>query len=117
MKKSLKILVSAAIASFLIGGILPVFADSDAQLKLGKEVFTKKDSKNNACSTCHPKGGTNDSIVDGKKVPNLKKTVGKMSTEKIDEDVRKQAKLRSDLKFTEEELAALVKFVEKLGGK
>lgn len=113
--KKFRILVSVAVVACVVGGALPSFAADDATLKLGKEVFKRKDDKKSSCNTCHPKGETNDAIVEGKKVPNLKKTVAKMSSEKVAEHVKDQVKKRMVYKLTDDEMAALSKFVEALG--
>ena len=119
MKKRLKgVLAGSMVMAILAFGSVSVWSEEeDPIMKEGLKIFLKKDAKKNSCNTCHPKGGSDGSIIDGKKVPDLKKVIANKDMKEIENLVKKQIKKRTTLTLTNEEVAILIKFVARLGGK
>lgn len=102
-----------AIATIMTFALIPASAALafDGNRDSGKLIFLKMGKNKKACMTCHPKGLTTGDVIRGKDVPDLTKSVSRLSEKKLKSKALKHLLQEEDLDVTDEELNDLVTFV------
>lgn len=113
MSKSNWTSLALAVVVSLSGVMLAARAHTGDPVK-GKKVFLMEDTDGVSCAKCHPKGGTNNKTIRGKKVPNLATRVGKISLQKLINKSRKHLERDTRLELTDEQFNDLIAFVRSL---